>query len=85
MSKAAILRLTKALEEIEDHHVDLNKKVGRDESRSKTLRIVRAALAEYRKREEGQDGPTEGNEYPPRPSDIDTERRAMKDAGRKTA
>jgi len=39
-----IQRLTKALEDIEKHHVLINGRVGRGQERSATLAIVRAAL-----------------------------------------
>lgn len=37
--------LAAALRELEAHHVEQNRQKGRDESRSTTLRIIRAALA----------------------------------------
>ena len=49
--EAAIARLTGALEEIEYHHIELNARKGRNEVRSTTLRMIRAALAEGREKE----------------------------------
>jgi hypothetical protein len=40
--------LVAALEAVEEHHVEQNFMKQRDEARSKTLRIVRAALAKVR-------------------------------------
>jgi hypothetical protein len=45
---AAAPDLLAALEEIEAHHVQQNHLKGRDENRSRTLRIARAALAKAR-------------------------------------
>jgi hypothetical protein len=45
---AAAPDLLKALEEIEAHHVEINRSVGRDESHSSTLRIARTAIKKAR-------------------------------------
>lgn len=42
---AAAPKLLDALKAVEAHHVELNAAAGRDESRSQTLTIVRAAIA----------------------------------------
>jgi len=41
-------QLLAALEEIEAHHVEINRRVGRPEEHSHTLRVVRAAIAKAR-------------------------------------
>jgi len=45
---AASWDMLQALEAIEAHHVALNDRVGREESRSTTLNLARAALAKAR-------------------------------------
>ena len=50
LANAQLMRAAQAMKlallEVERHHVNLNRLGGRKESRSKTLGIVRAALAE---------------------------------------
>lgn len=41
-----LLEAYRLLRELEEHHVQLNTKANRPESHSKTLRLVRAAMAE---------------------------------------
>lgn len=41
-----LLEAYRLLKELEEHHVQLNVRVGRPESHSKTLRLTRAAMAE---------------------------------------
>lgn len=53
-AEAARERVEAALQEIEAHHVEQNAHKGRDESRSTTLRIARAALREPAPTQEGR-------------------------------